>query len=154
MATTLTQFEIKDPVLRGHVVKGLESLRAEFAGIFSAETIERFGVDVVEGPQPPSLRVDDARFAQHLEVMRDGRLADVKQRSQLADADLAGVLSEHVDELEPDRVAERLGDRRHTLGLVSLDIGVDDRLAARLAGRALLLGSELQIDGHQCTFID
>jgi arsenate reductase (thioredoxin) len=46
--TTLTQFEIKDPVLRGHVVKGLESLTEEFSGVFSAETIERFVAESFE----------------------------------------------------------------------------------------------------------
>ena len=66
----------------------------------------------------------------------------------LADADLAGVLAQHVDELEADGVAERLGDRGHPLGLGALDVGVDDRRAARLAGRALLLRGELHIDGH------
>ena len=42
--------------------------------------------------------------------MGDGRLRKVEERHQLADADLAGVLSKHVDELQPDRIAERLGD--------------------------------------------
>ena len=49
-------------------------------------------------------------LAQHLEVVRDGGLGEVEQRDQLAHADLAGVLAQHVDELQPDRVAERLGD--------------------------------------------
>ena len=62
-----------------------------------------------------------------------GRLGDVEQRDELADADLARVLAQHVDELQPDRVAERLGDLGHALGLLALDVGVDDRLAARLA---------------------
>ena len=79
---------------------------------------------------------------------RERGLGDVEERHQLADADLAGVLAQHVDELQPDRVAERLGDLGHALGLLALDVGVDDRLAARLAGRALGLRRELQIDGH------
>ena len=49
---------------------------------------------------------------------------------------------------------ERLGDLGHALGLLALDVGVDDRLAARLAGGALGLGHELQIDGHLFTNID
>ena len=85
---------------------------------------------------------------------REGGLGDVEQRHQLAHADLAGVLAQHVDELQADRVAERLGDLGHALGLVALDVGVDDGLAARLAGGALLLGSELQIDRHLYTYID
>ena len=79
---------------------------------------------------------------------------DVEQRHELADAHLAGVLAQHVDELQPDRVAERLGDLRHPLGLLALDVGIDDRLAARLAGGALLLRRELQIDRHRSTYID
>ena len=34
------------------------------------------------------------------------------------------------------------------LGVGALDVGVDDGLAARLAGGPLLLGRELQIDGQ------
>ena len=64
---------------------------------------------------------------------RERGLGDVEQRHQLAHADLAGVLAQHVDELEPDRVAERLGDLGHPDRVVALDVGVDDRLAARLA---------------------
>jgi len=46
------------------------------------------------------------------------------------------VFSEHVNELEANRITECLGDRRHPLRLAALDVGVDDRLAARLtAGR-------------------
>ena len=50
---------------------------------------------------------------------------------------LPGVLSQHVDQLQADRIAERLGDRRHPLCLLSLNVGVDDRLTARLAGGTL-----------------
>jgi hypothetical protein len=64
------------------------------------------------------------------------------------------VLSQHVDELEANGVAQRLRDRRHALGLLALYVWIDDRLAAGLARGALLLGDELQIDGHQCTYID
>src|ERR671918_2956897 len=41
MVTQLRELEV-DVITRGHLVKGLENLRDEFAGIFSAETIERF----------------------------------------------------------------------------------------------------------------
>jgi hypothetical protein len=37
---------------------------------------------------------------------------------------------------------------------VTLDVGIDDRLAAGHARRALLLGDELQIDRHRYTNID
>jgi hypothetical protein len=76
-------------------------------------------------------------------------LGEVEEGDELAYADLAGVLSEHVDELQADGVAQRLGDRGHAFGLMALHVGVDDGLAAGLPGRALLFGSELQIDGHQ-----
>ena len=85
---------------------------------------------------------------------RERGLRDVEQRHELADADLAGVLAQHVDELQPDRVAERLGDGGHAHRLVALDVGIDDGLAARLARRALRLRGELQIDSHLFTSID
>ena len=85
--------------------------------------------------------------------MGDGRLGEIEQRHELADADLARVLSQHVDELHPHRIAERLGDRRHPLGLASLDVGVDDRLTAGLALGTLLLRGQLQIDSHRSTYI-
>jgi hypothetical protein len=56
------------------------------------------------------------------------------------------VLSQHVDELQTHGIPERLRDRAHTLRLVSLHVGIHDRLAAALAGRALLLGCGFQID--------
>ena len=80
--------------------------------------------------------------------MRDGRLGELEERNELADADLAGMLSQDVDELHADRISEGLGHRGHPLGLLALDVGIDDRLTARLAGRALVLWSELQIDSH------
>jgi hypothetical protein len=58
------------------------------------------------------------------------------------------VTAQHVDELEPDRVAERLRDCRHPLGLAALDVGIGDGLAARLPGRPLLFRGEVQVD-HQ-----
>jgi arsenate reductase (thioredoxin) len=41
MATHLRELEI-DLITRGHLEKGLEALREEFAGTFSAETVERY----------------------------------------------------------------------------------------------------------------
>jgi hypothetical protein len=58
------------------------------------------------------------------------------------------VSAQHVDELQADRVAEGLGDVGHAGGVLALDVGMDDRLAARPPGRALLLGDELELDGH------
>ncbi len=63
------------------------------------------------------------------------------------------MLAQDVDELEAYRVAERLGDASELLGLLALDVGVDDGFAAALAGGALLLGREFQIDAHQYTYI-
>jgi hypothetical protein len=87
-------------------------------------------------------------------VVGDGRLGEVEERHELAHADLAGVLAQHVDQLQAHRVAERLGDGRHPDGLLTLDVGIHDRLAARLAGRTLLLRGEGQIDRHRSTSID
>ena len=46
-----------------------------------------------------SLGVDEPRLSQLLQMEREGRLGDLEQRHQLADADLAGVSPQHVDEL-------------------------------------------------------
>jgi hypothetical protein len=64
------------------------------------------------------------------------------------------VLSQHVYELETNRIAERLGDARHPLGLFGFDVGIDDRLTARLAGGALYLRGELHVDAHKLMNID
>jgi len=58
------------------------------------ELFKRVGADVVVGPQPLALGVDDACLAQDLEVVRNGRLGDVEERGQLAHADLARVPSQ------------------------------------------------------------
>ncbi len=87
-------------------------------------------------------------------MVREGGLGDVEQRHELANAYLAGVLSKHVHQLQPDRVAEGLGDLGHTRRLGTLDVRIDDRLAAPLTCGALLLGHQLQIDRHQYTDIN
>ena len=79
-------------------------------------------------------------------------LGDVEERDELADADLAGVAAKDVDELQADRVAERLSDLGEAHRLLALDIRIHDRLAARLAGRALGLRGEFQIDCHLYTY--
>jgi arsenate reductase (thioredoxin) len=47
MATKLRELDI-DLITRGHLEKGLETLRSEFQGIFSAETVERFMAESVQ----------------------------------------------------------------------------------------------------------
>ena len=47
MATKLQELDV-DVITRGHLEKGLESLREEFAGTFSAETVERFMAESLE----------------------------------------------------------------------------------------------------------
>ena len=81
-------------------------------------------------------------------------LGDVEQGHELTDADLAGVLAQDIHEREPDWVAERLCDLCHPQRVIARHVGVDDRLAAALPCRSLLLGSELQIDGHLSTYIN
>ena len=56
-------------------------------------------------------------------MVRERRLADVEQRHQLADAHLAGVLPKDVDELQADRVAERLRDRGDADRVLAVDPG-------------------------------
>src|SRR6185437_17153003 len=86
--------------------------------------------------------------------MRDRRLGEIEEGDQLADADLAGVPSQHVDELQSDRVAQGLGDLGHPDRLIAIDLGIDDRLTARLAGGTLCLRGQLQVDRHRYTSID
>jgi arsenate reductase (thioredoxin) len=47
MAPLLRQLDV-DLITRGHLEKGLETLRSEFQGIFSAETVERFMTESLE----------------------------------------------------------------------------------------------------------
>jgi arsenate reductase (thioredoxin) len=47
MVTQLQDLEV-DVITRNHLQKGLESLSEEFAGIFSAETVERFMAESLE----------------------------------------------------------------------------------------------------------
>jgi arsenate reductase (thioredoxin) len=47
MATELRELNV-DLITRGHLEKGLETLRSEFQGIFSAETVERFMTESLE----------------------------------------------------------------------------------------------------------
>ena len=104
---------------------------------------QRVGDDVVVGPEPLALRAHQGGLAQHLEVMGDCGLGEVEERDQVADAHLPGVLAQHVNELQPDRVAEGLGDRGQADRLLALHPGVDGRLAPRFAGGALDLRSQL-----------
>jgi arsenate reductase (thioredoxin) len=54
MATTLRELDV-DLITRGHLEKGLESLQQEFAGTFSAETVERFMAESLEALQSARL---------------------------------------------------------------------------------------------------
>jgi arsenate reductase len=47
MATQLEQLQL-DPITRGHLEKGLASLKSEFAGVFSPQTIERYMAESLE----------------------------------------------------------------------------------------------------------
>ena len=80
--------------------------------------------------------------------MGDGGLGEVEERHELTDANLAGVLSKHVHELHPDRIAQSFGDAAHALRVLALDVGIYDRLTADLALRALLLRGEFKGLAH------
>ena len=77
---------------------------------------------------------------------------EMSNSDELADADLAGVLAQDVDELQAHRVAHRLGDLGHPQRLCA--VGIDGGFATRLSGGSLLLRSELQIDRGLPTHID
>ena len=62
--------------------------------------------------------------------------------------------AQHIHQLQPHGIAERLGDLGHAGGLRALDIWIYDGLAAPLARGSLLLGGKLQIDRHRSTYID
>jgi arsenate reductase (thioredoxin) len=55
MATQLNELEV-DVITRNHLEKGLESLSGEFAGIFSAETVERFMTESLEALKDSRLK--------------------------------------------------------------------------------------------------
>jgi arsenate reductase (thioredoxin) len=55
MATQLKELEV-DVITRNHLQKGLESLSAEFAGIFSPETVERFMTESLEALKDSRLK--------------------------------------------------------------------------------------------------
>src|SRR5918997_1929824 len=55
MATQLRDLNV-DLITRGHLKKGLEKLREEFAGTFSAETVERFMAESMDALSGARLR--------------------------------------------------------------------------------------------------
>jgi len=61
MATHLRELEV-DLITRGHLERGTDRLREEFAGTFSPETIERFMVESLE-------RLPAARFTQFVPLL-------------------------------------------------------------------------------------
>ena len=108
-----------------------------------AEFVERLGQDVVIRPQPGPLGIDDPSLAELLEMMRQRRLRDVKQRHQLSHAHLAGMLAEDIDELQPDRITKRLGDLGQPGRLLAIDVRVEHRLTTRITLGSLDLRSQL-----------
>lgn len=82
-------------------------------------------------------------------MVGDCWLGEVKEGYQLANADFAGVLAEYIDKLQAHRVTESFGDHCHALGLLPLNVGIDDWLTARLTGGALLLWSKLEFNRHE-----
>jgi hypothetical protein len=64
------------------------------------------------------------------------------------------MVAEHVDQLEADRIAERLCDLGHPHRLFALEVRKHDGLATALARRALGLWSEFEIDSDLYTDTD
>ncbi len=64
------------------------------------------------------------------------------------------MLSQYVDELQADRVAQRLRYGGQPLSLISIGVGIDEGLATGLSRWALLLRGKLQFGRHRFTYID
>jgi hypothetical protein len=77
-----------------------------------------------------------------------------EQRHELTDAHLASVPAQHVNELQTDRITERLGDLGHPSSVRALDIGIHHGLTTALASSALALRRQLQIDRHKSRYLD
>ena len=73
---------------------------------------------------------------------------------RIVDFALSNLANAGYHELEADRVAERLGDGGHAKRVLALDVGIDDRRAARLSDGTLGLRCKLQIDRHRSIDID
>ena len=90
------------------------------------------GVHPVVDPDAALLAVEQAGLVQHLEVVADRRLRQVERVLQVADAGLAvGVRGDQGQQPQPDRVGERLEQRRDPLGLVGVERLAGQRRAAR-----------------------
>jgi len=63
------------------------------------------------------LDIHQADVDELLDVVGQQRLLDLKQRDQLALTDILGAATQHVDDLYPQRLGQRLGDARDPLGL-------------------------------------
>ncbi len=101
-----------------------------------------------------ALGVHNPCSAQLLKMVGERRLRDVEQWHELADANLSGVLAQHVNELQADRVAEGFCHLGHPYRVIAIDVGIDNGLTAALTSRSLLLRNKLQIDGHRSTYIN
>ena len=107
MATTLRELEV-DLITRGHLEKGLESLRDEFAGVFSEATIERYMAESMS--ELPAARVKNFvplfvhRFARE-------RLLALGQVEGLLSKDVPEVLFVCVENAGRSQMAAGLMDR-------------------------------------------
>ena len=102
MATTLRDLDV-DLITRGHIEKGLERLRDEFAGIFSAETVERFMAESLQAlgdpvrlqlvdvlrkhagkvcvcELVPLFEISQPTLSHHLKKLRDAGIVDSERR--------------------------------------------------------------------------
>ena len=95
------------------MVGGGTHARTDIAGEL-AEPRDRLRSERVADPRPPPFAIDPTGVAEDLEMVRDGRLADVAARREVAGADLRGVA-----QLAQDRQPGRVGG-----GLEEQDVGV------------------------------
>ena len=89
--------------------------RAEAAGQL-AEALDRLGPERVPDPGPAALAADPAGVAEDLEMVRDGRLADVAAGGEVAGADL-GAVAQLAQDREPGRVGGGLEEQDVRVGL-------------------------------------
>src|SRR5512133_2809547 len=71
-----------------------------------AKSTHRLGVNEIVGPEAALLTSDQALLQQELQVMRDGRLLDRQTGFEVADADLAAVTRQQVDQVHTNRVRQ------------------------------------------------
>lgn len=64
--------------------------------------------------------------------MRHCALGEIEQIVELTHADSASMVVEHIDDLQPDRIAQRTSNGCKSLGVLELDLWPYERLAGEI----------------------